>query len=295
MRILLTGGSGFIGRNIMESYLVDKYEIHAPTSKELNVASQESVDDYFSRNKVDIVIHSAVKPSHRNAVDFNDILQTNATMFCNLERHNHHYQKMLVVGSGAIYDLRNYRPKMSEEQWREFVPADVHGFCKYMCEKIIEHSSNIYDLRVFGIFGKYEDYAIRFISNNICKSLYDRPMTIRQDRVFDYISVEDFVTILDLFIQHTPKHKSYNITPDKSIRLSELAQMVGEVSGNSHPIQIAESGLGLEYSGDNSRLMAEFPQLRFTPIRDSIERLYRWYEGQKAEGKLDEEVLKFDK
>lgn len=86
-------------------------------------------------------------------------------------------------------------------------------------KSVIEKSSNIYDLRIFGIFGKYEDYAIRFISNAICKTLFDLPITVKQDRNFDYIFVEDLMTVLEFFIEARPKYKAYNITPASSVSL----------------------------------------------------------------------------
>ena len=195
-KILLTGGNGFIGRNIKESFLAAKYTLLAPSSKELNLVDENSVDNYFKSQNIDIVIHSAVKPSHRNAKDFNNLFYANTRMFFNLERHSKEYEKMLVIGSGAIYDNRNYRPKMKEDDYNNNIPIDDHGYCKYVCEKVIEHSSNIYDLRVFGVFGKYEDYAIRFISNAICKTLFDLPITIKQNRKFDYIYIDNLIQIL---------------------------------------------------------------------------------------------------
>lgn len=60
---------------------------------------------------------------------------------------------MLVLGSGAIYDMRHYHPKMKEQEWINFLPEDEHGYCKYVCEKIIENSSNIYDLRILEFSG----------------------------------------------------------------------------------------------------------------------------------------------
>jgi GDP-L-fucose synthase len=292
--ILLTGGSGFIGRNIKESYLSEKYQILAPSSKELNTADTSAVDAFFGQNKIDIVIHAAVKPSHRNAKNLSDVFYTNTRMFFNLERHKQEYEKMLVLGSGAIYDNRNYRPKMKEEEWTDFIPVDDHGYCKYICEKVIEHSSNIYDLRIFGIFGKYEDYAIRFISNAICKALFDLPITIKQNRKFDYLYVNDLMPILDWFIENEPKSTSYNITPNSSISLYELACIVKEVSAKPElSIQIAEEGLGLEYSGDNSGLKNELKDLKLTPIRNAIPELYDWYRGNK--GLIDRNLLLVDK
>lgn len=277
MKILLTGGSGFIGKNIKESFLAKKYDIISPSSKELNLSDESCVDEFFSNNKIDIVIHAAVKPSHRNAKDFSNLFYTNTRMFFNLERHCNEFKKMLVLGSGAIYDLRNYRPKMKEYEWIDNIPADEHGYCKYVCEKIIEKSKNIYDLRIFGIFGKYEDYAIRFISNAICKVLYDLPITIKQNRKFDYIYVNDLIPIIDWFIENEPKYHSYNITPDSSISLFDLAQLVLKVSGKRLPIIIGKDGLGLEYSGNNSLLREEYDKLYFTPIEVAIKDLYNWY------------------
>lgn len=291
--ILLTGGSGFIGKNILESYLTGKYLINAPSSTELNVADEKSVAQYFASHHVDIVLHAAVKPTHRNAKDFNKLFFTNTRMFFNLERYASQYEKMLVIGSGAIYDNRNYRPKVKEEDWKNNIPIDEHGFCKYVCEKVIEHSQNIYDLRVFGIFGKYEDYAIRFISNAICKVLFGLPISIKQNRKFDYLYVNDFMPILDWFVQNEPKYKAYNITPDSSISLYDLAVIVREVAGKPlHPIVVSQEGMGLEYSGDNSRLKSEFA-LNLTPLALAIRDLYIWYSGNKEQ--LDRNLLLIDK
>ncbi len=292
MKILITGGNGFIGRNILQSTIAQKYMIIAPSSKELDCRDQASVDDFFKKNQVDIVIHSAVKPGHRNAKDFNDLLKSNTMMFFNLERHSDKYKKMLVIGSGAIYDNRYYSPKMKESDYQNSIPVDDHGYCKYICEKVIEKSKNIYDLRVFGVFGKYEDYSIRFISNAICKAIFDLPITIKQDRKFDYIDVDDFTDILDFFIENTPKYHSYNITPDNSILLSELANIVLNVSQKQLPVKIAQPGLGLEYSGDNYRLKEEMKK-SLTPIETSIKKLYEWYNQNSQE--IDYNKLLTDK
>ena len=50
-------------------------------------------------------------------------------------------------------------------------PNDVYSLSKYTISKLHQSSScsNIYNLRVFGIFGPYEDYQRRLISNNIVR------------------------------------------------------------------------------------------------------------------------------
>lgn len=291
--ILLTGGSGFIGRNIRESFLMEKYNVLAPSSKELNLPDEKSVDEYFKNHRIDIVVHAAVKPSHRNVADLSDIFYTNTRMFFNLERHKNEYEKMLVLGSGAIYDCRNYHPKMKEEEWEDFIPADDHGYCKYVCGKTMEHCGNIYDLRIFGIFGKYEDYAIRFISNAICKTLFDLPITIKQNRYFDYLYVEDLMAVLDWFILNTPGYTAYNITPDDSVSLYELATLIKKLSGKEVPVLVAQEGFGLAYSGANRRLRNEMPELAFTPISESVSGLLEWYTNNRD--RIDINNLLIDK
>jgi GDP-L-fucose synthase len=276
-KILLTGGNGFIGKNIKESYLANKYEITAPKSSELNLVDTEQVDKYFENNEFDIVIHAAGKPGHRNAKDTSNLFYTNTKMFFNLTRHSDKYNKFINLGSGAIYDMRHYKSKINEDYSGTFIPIDEHGFTKYVCGKYIENTKNIIDLRIFGIFGKYEDYAIRFISNAICKTLFDMPITIKQNRNFDYLFVEDLMPILGHFIENDAKHNAYNITPHNSIELLELAKLIKEISGKNLTISTNQTGMGLDYSGDNTRLCSEIKNIKFTNYSDAINKLYQWY------------------
>ena len=135
----------------------------------------------------------------------------------------------------------------------------------------------MYDFRIFGIFGKYEDYAIRFISNAICKAIFDLPITLRQNRKFDYLYINDLMPILEHFIDHNPSEKSFNITPDHSVALLEIAQLIKSVSNKDIEIKVSQDGLGLEYSGDNSQLRTEIKGIHFTPLEQAIEELYNWY------------------
>lgn len=276
MKILITGGSGFIGRNLIE-YLSQKHEIFAPTHKELDLIDDDAVQDYFKTHQIDIVIHSAVKPAHRNAKDPTNQLYDNTRMFFNIVRNADRFEKMIFISSGAVYDMRYYIPKMKEEYFDNHVPIDELGFSKYICAKYIENIENIVELRLFGVFGKYEDYSIRFISNAICKTLYDLPITIKQDRRFDYLYIDDLMPVIDYFLKNKGKYKSYNVTPGEAVELKILAERIRNISEKNLPILIAQDGMGMEYSGDNSRLHEEIPGTRFTSIYDAIHQLYKWY------------------
>lgn len=292
MKVLLTGGSGFIGRNIIES-LAKRYMILAPSHKQLDLLDEDQVKNFLSKHDIDVVIHSAVKPGHRNAKDRTDLFYSNTRMYYNLARQSNTYGKMIVLGSGAIYDTTLELHKVQEDTYINQVPTDEHGFCKYVCARDMEKVDNVMELRLFGVFGKYEDYAIRFISNAICKTLFDLPITIKQNRKFDYIFIDDLIPILEWFIQNEPTYKAYNVTPDHEVELYTLAEMVREISGKDLPIIVHNDGMGFEYSGDNSRLKTEMGDLGFTPIQSAVEQLYQWYSDNRD--KIVKDYLLVDK
>jgi len=290
--ILLTGGSGFIGRNLIER-LGARHKVVAPTSGELNLLDEVAVRDFLRDCKPDAIVHSATTPGHRNAPDVQDLVARNLRMFFNLARNQRYFGKMLYLGSGAIYDSRHYQPRMKEDYFDVHVPADPHGFSKYVIAKYLESAPRIIELRLFGVFGKYEDYAIRFISNAICKTLFGLPITLRQNRRFDYLYANDLTPILEHFFSVEPSENVFNVTPDRTIDLLTLGNYVGEIAGTDLEVVVGQGGMGLEYSGDNTRLRQEMQHLVFTSIEDAIRELYDWYRERKDQ--LDRDLLLVDK
>jgi len=183
---------------------------------------------------------------------------------------------------------------MQEDSWDEHVPADEHGFSRYAIMRWIEKATfPIVDMRIFGIFGPYEDYAIRFISNAICKTMFDMPITLRQNRRFSYLWIEDFLEILSRFIEEEVPDRAYNLTPDDPIELVDLAYLVRQIAGSSQPIIVAAEGRGPEYTGDNSRLHRVLGGIDFTPFKTAVERLYSWYYERRDT--INRDVLLVDK
>ena len=297
MRILLTGGSGFIGRNLVE-YLRHNHEVLAPTRTELDLCDPDALDRWFSVNEVDVVVHGAVRPGHRNAPDPSRQLWSNLRMFFGLMRSAHRFQRLVFLSSGAVYDIARPLDRVAEEQLGVSVPADEHGLSKYTIAQYLEqvHRSGTADaveLRLFGVFGEHEDYAIRFVSNAICKSLFDLPITLRQNRTFSYLYVDDLGPIVERFLTGSHAQAAYNVVPDWTDDLVDLAERVRIRSGKDLPIVIGAPGSGLPYSAANERLRREFPDLRFTQTDSAVSALYDWYAANLA--RIDRSALLVDK
>lgn len=290
--IFLTGGGGFIGRNILPG-LGRNYKIDAPRSRELDLRDETRVSEWFSHKSYDLVIHCATKPAHRNAPDHTGIYGANTAMFGNLQKARGKYGRLIYVGSGSEYDSRHYIPKMGEDYFGVHVPIDESGRSKYEIAKKIEEGEGMLNLRLFGVYGKYEDYAIRFISNAICRTLFDLPVRVNQNKLFDYVYINDFIPILKHFIENEWIHKTYNITPDEAVEIKTLAQMVVAASGKDLPVIMKSREMGLEYSGNNTRIKAAMGhRYRLRPHGEAIKELYDWY--RENVGSLDRALLTVD-
>lgn len=288
-KVLLTGGSGFIGRNIIEYFANSAdYEIVAPTSTELNITEEEAVTEYLRDHHFDIVLNFAVYGDGIDkSKDGTKMLEYNLRMFLNFEKNKHLYGKMYYAGSGAEYDKRYSICDVKEDEEGARIPIDHYGLMRYTIDRIIRQSTNIYGLKIFGIYGKYEPWERRFISNCCCKAVKNLPLSIRQNVYFDYIWIEDFLRILEKFMSITPRKHVYNVTSGKKIDLWTLANLVLDVSGKKLPIYVCKEGYRNEYTSDNARLLKELGGFEFTPHEMAIKLLYQWYEDNEDQIALE--------
>lgn len=294
--ILITGASGFIGRNVVE-YLVstDKYSLFFPSHSELELLDDEKVYEFIIKNRINIIVNCAsVGGSRKKAYDAGktDVVSKNLRIFFNLVRCLNEVDRIIHLGSGAEYDMRYYLPRMKEDYFDTHVPIDDYGFSKYVCSKYIMNSEKMVDLRLFGVFGKYEDYEYKFISNTIVKKLFGLPITINQNVYFNYLYINDLVRIIEYFINNKHLYKSYNVTTSETIDLLTIAEKINTIAEEQYKVIIRNSGLNTEYSGDNTRLLEELKGFNFTSFDDAINDLFSWYKT--IIHKSDKEIIERD-
>lgn len=278
-KILVLGASGFIGKNLKE-YLEknnDHYEIYAPTSREFDISDELVVKNELSKTFYDVILHAAVyNPRTRANSPFGE-LERNLRMFYNFQRYQELYGKMIYFGSGAEFDKSEEIRMVKDDAVGNGVPLTDYGLYKYIINESIKTSGNIYNLRVFGLFGKYENWKKTFISGACCKAIKTLPITIKQNVYFDYLYIDDFCKMVKWFIDHDAMQKTYNLTSGKCIDLISLASYIKKKSGKEIPIYICKEGLANEYSASNQRIISEMGGFIFTPIEDAISDLYEWY------------------
>ena len=274
--LFVTGETGFIGRNIIE-YFRDTNTVIAPTHAQLDLLSQDAVDTFFREYNIDYVIHCANTGGNRKCHGPADSVSRNARIFFNLLGNSRHFEKLIHFGSGAEYDKRRPLLRIPETSFGERIPADDYGFSKYLISQYIEKSDNCVCLRLFGVFGKYEDYEYKFISNAIVKNLLQMPIRIRQNVYFDWLYINDLMKIVAHLIEHDSPYRTYNITPGSPLDLVAIANMINQNPAFKSEIRVETSGLNNEYSGNNTRLLTQIGNFQFTSMSRAISELREYY------------------
>lgn len=278
MKILVTGSSAFIGSTIAES-LSTKYNIYSPTSSELDLLDSKKVKNYLENEKFDFVIHSAnhlVHPLLKESKNPDIQLTNNLKMFFNLALNNHLFDKMIYFGSGAEFGRENWTVNMKESFFGTFYPKDQYGRSKYYMNIHSRNTENIYNLRLFGMYGKKDDWRFRFIPYLCAKASLNEDLIVNQDSIFGFLYVKDLVSITEKFIKNPPKNGDYNICNDQNLSLIKIAETINTLNPSSKII-VKNKGLLTSYSGDNSKLLKTYPDISFTPLDEGIKEIYNYY------------------
>mgnify|MGYP003626144076 FL=1 len=256
MNILVTGCSGFIGRECASYFKDSGHTIHLTNRNSLNILNEKEVDNFFLNNEVDVVIHSAVrggKRSHKKS--YKDFL-CNMDMYNNLSKHSDKFKLMFHFGSGAEYDLRKEIDKLKEEEIYDRYPVDFYGLSKKLiAKKIRKHNGNIINLRLFGCFGARED-SDRMIKSSIRRILNNEPVIIHQNKKMDFFYVKDLFKVLEYYIEnyHHQLPKDINMCYTDKVTLFEVVKIIYSLTDRDPNVIINNTSIGNSYTGDNTRL-----------------------------------------
>ena len=254
MNILITGGNGFIARNICKT-IKDKYNVILTNRQSLNVLSAEEVDNFFHENNIDVVIHTAVSGGSRTKQDNIRTVIDNLAMFDILVRSKHMFGSLIHFGSGAEFDRRTDIISAKEDE--ESSPTDYYGLSKKIIKREIGKTENFYNFRVFGCFGQ-DELETRFIKSAIRNVKNKKPIKIHQNRYMDFIYIEDLCKIVDYYIEKINKKnlpKDINLCYNNKKSLLDIANKINQIMNKSFEnVTIEKAGFDIEYTGDSSKL-----------------------------------------
>jgi nucleoside-diphosphate-sugar epimerase len=253
MRILITGGNGFLAKEIKNLLKdKDKYTIESPNKKKLNLLDKNNVKDFFlTKDFYDAVIHTAITGGSRNSIDTYETFYNNVKMFFNLMEYKNKFGKLINLASGASYD-RNTNI-FSDKNILTSNPDDYYGFSKNIIERIVLTTEKMYNVRIFNVFSKNE-MDTRFIKMCINCLQNNKDIIIDNDRYFDFFYMDDFIKVLLFYMEteNSKLHKDIDLFYEIKYKLCEIDSLIKK-DNNNIKIKIQSTSL-LNYIGNHEKL-----------------------------------------
>lgn len=130
MKIIVTGGNGFLGKHVVPKLQVPGVEVWAPPSKELDVLDFANFEDRVNRYCPDVILHMAAKCAGilGNRINPADFLRDNTQMALNVYEaaRIHHVPKVYSLGSVCAYPKYCPTPFKENDIWNG--PAEETNF-----------------------------------------------------------------------------------------------------------------------------------------------------------------------
>jgi len=306
MRILVTGGAGFIGSHIVE-YFQGKADIRVLDNLrsgfkrilagfqhefiEASILDREAVRRAVQH--VDYIFHLAamisVPESMAKPVECNEI-NTNGTLIVLEEAAKAGVQKLVLSSSAAIYGDNPVVPKvetMVPEPRSPYAITKLDG--EYYCRMFAaEGRLQTACLRYFNVFGPRQDPQSQYaaaVPIFIHRALQHEPITIYGDgeQTRDFIFVKDIAAANAFFATQSAATGVFNVAYGGRISINELAAHVVRLTNSRSEIQHTATR-----TGDVKHSMAAVDQLRaagFTPqgnLTDGLRATVDYFKNKRA-------------
>ena len=312
MRILITGGAGFIGSHLVENLLADERVTLVRVLDNFSTGASSNIQEFGKNTNfelvegdirdydvclkackdIDLVSHQAALGSVPRSI--NDPLTTNevnitGTLNIFQAAKEKKIKRVVYAASSSTYGDHPALPKKEDSIGR---PLSPYAVTKYVNELYADVYARVYGmeligLRYFNIFGPKQDpggpYAA-VIPLFIQAVLKNEAPTINGDgtntRDFTYVANAVQANVLSLFTKnHSAVNQVYNIACGKRTSLNELFEIIRD---------IAESKLaplhGMERSGDVRHSMADISKaselLNYRPnvdIKQGLRHTFEWH------------------
>jgi dTDP-4-dehydrorhamnose reductase len=220
MKILITGGNGYIAKSI-HSYLYTKYDITVITRNDFDLTDWQQTNDWFRDKSFDVVIHTAAAGGSRLKQDDDSIIRKNLLMYRNLLNHQDKFDKFISFGSGA--ELNN--------------PTSPYGLSKQIIAESMFSKTNFLNLRIYAVFDENELNS-RFIKRNLLRYNYGEDMIIHMDKYMDFFYMKDLIALIDYFLSKDEwTSKVVDCCYLEKNKLSDISNIINNL--DTHKVNVA--------------------------------------------------------
>lgn len=311
MKILVTGGAGFIGSHLCEALLargehvvaLDNFDpFYDPQIKRANLAGClasplftlaegdirdiEQVGEVFADGDFDIIVHLAARAGVRSSMEdplaYQDV-NVRGTMVLLEAARQFEVKKFIFASSSSVYG-NNPKVPFSESDCVDF-PISPYAATKKACELICHTYSHLYgidltSLRFFTVYGPRQrpDLAIHTFTRLIEAG---RPIPVFGDGSSrrDYTYIDDIIQGVLAAMDRCQGYRIYNLGHSQPVRLAELIERLELVLGKKAKIdrQPAQPGdVDCTYA-DVSRARAELGYEPKVRLEEGLERFAAWF------------------
>ena len=292
MKIIVTGGAGFIGSHIVDDLVSDGHQVlvidDLSTGNFNNInpkADFENLDITNSRISAviksfepDVISHFAAQTSVNISTN-NPTLDANSNIIGTINvfeaMNKTKCSNLIYINTGgALYGEPQYLPL---DEAHPINPISPYGLSKWVAEKYILMQKRSYQfikvLRLSNVYGPRQDSygEAGVVSIFLSKMLSNEPVTIfgNGNQTRDFIYVGDVASAFKLAMEKD-KSFSVNISSGKSVTINELYELMSGIVGNSIDANYENIRLGdLTHSVLSNDLAKKL--LGWVPVTDLLE------------------------
>ena len=300
MKILVTGGAGFIGSHIVDQLILAGHDVVVlddlssgslqnvnpkATFINLNILDR-SLGDVFERERFIAVIHLAAQTIVASSLERPDVdAQVNVlgTLQVLEGCRQTGVERIIFASSAAVYGDVSILP-VPEEAPKQ--PTSFYGLSKLTAERYIQMYHELYGLhymilRFANVYGERQgDSGEGGVVSIFARKMHrQEPMTVFGDglQTRDFVYVGDIAAANVQAINSQESDRILNISTQTEITVNQLASLFAAVSGHETPItyQPAREGDILRSMLRNTAARSILNWMPSTSLREGLDRTYR--------------------